>query len=175
MLSNCNKFGFQHFWSLTHARDLEDILTFPVSVHSFFFIVKQVFETLLKHQKTLPQKSLLNCMRGRSKPKTNQEFVWNSWFLQYIHVQQKTYFLWQNKTSWILLPVSCGTMIWSMWRSVCQERDSQRHPQEPAAGIQAWLMSLLTENRKGHVGVRRGARRSKKPFSSSLLHHDRVT
>lgn len=32
-------------------------------------------------------------MRRLSKPKTNQEFVWNSWCLQYILVQQKTYFL----------------------------------------------------------------------------------
>lgn len=52
-----------------------------------------------------------------------------------------------------LLPVWCGHMIWSMWGSLCQERDSQRRRQEAGSSDSGMVDVTLTENREGHVGV----------------------
>lgn len=62
-----------------------------------------------------------------------------------------------DETSWILLPVWCGHMIWSMGGVSVSERekDSQRCRQEAGSSDSGLVDVTLTENREGHVGVSR--------------------
>lgn len=63
----------------------------------------------------------------------------------------------QDKTSWTLLPVRCGHMIWSMvggWGQCVVERE--RFTEAPSAGRQQWFRTgwcHFDREQRGHVGV----------------------
>lgn len=112
-------------------------------------------------------------MRRLSKPKTNQEFVWNSWCLQYILVQQKTYFLCPLTEQDILDLVT--RRLWDhdlIYVEVSVSGEGFTEAPSTAGSSDSGLVDVTFDReQKGPCWCQRGARHSNKPFSSSLSQH----